>query len=56
MCSKLNCNYSVIQSDSQLRDEKNYLQGLITDNVSVTFKNLVYGIEFMGFMQFIIIQ
>jgi len=35
-CSKFDCNYSVICNNSKLRDEENYLQDLLTDNVSTT--------------------
>ncbi|KAE9530469.1 hypothetical protein AGLY_010931 [Aphis glycines] len=35
-CSKLDCNYSVIYNNNKLRDEENYLQDLLTDNVSET--------------------
>jgi len=35
-CSKFDCNFSVIYNNSKLKDEENYLQDLLTDNVSAT--------------------
>lgn len=35
-CSKFDCNYSVTYNNNNLRNEENYLQDLITNNVSET--------------------
>lgn len=35
-CSKFECNYSVIQNPNKLRNEDNYYQDLVIDNLSLT--------------------